>query len=84
MANSFQFESAWVLDLGGGSAQVSWMRERQFVEGKAYPLGAVRLTEKYLVSDPPTNKEVKRLDGAIVGAEDQEAGSNPRDQGRSG
>ena len=65
VANSFEFADAWVVDLGGGSAQVSRMHARRFQEGQAYPLGAVRLTEKYLISDPPKGKEVRQLEGAI-------------------
>jgi exopolyphosphatase/guanosine-5'-triphosphate,3'-diphosphate pyrophosphatase len=61
VANSSRFEDAWVMDLGGGTVQVSKMRARQFVEGQDYPLGAVRLTEKFLTSDPAKKKEVKRL-----------------------
>jgi exopolyphosphatase/guanosine-5'-triphosphate,3'-diphosphate pyrophosphatase len=66
VANSFQFEDAWIVDLGGGSAQISQMRARQFVEGKAYPLGAVRLTEKYLRSDPARGKETRHLEDALA------------------
>jgi len=66
VANSLQFEDAWVVDLGGGSAQISQMQGRQFVEGEAFPLGAVRLTEKYLLSDPPKSKEVEQLEEAIA------------------
>ena len=61
VANSFCLEDAWVMDLGGGTAQLSRMRDRQFVEGRDFPLGAVRLTEDYLTSDPPKKKDVKRL-----------------------
>lgn len=65
VANSFEFADAWVLDLGGGSAQVSRMVARQFADGDAYPLGAVRLTESCLSKDPPTGKNVRRLERAV-------------------
>ncbi len=61
VANGFAFEDAWVVDLGGGSAQISRMKHRGFHGGSAYPLGAVRLTESYLHTDPPSKDEVKRL-----------------------
>jgi exopolyphosphatase / guanosine-5'-triphosphate,3'-diphosphate pyrophosphatase len=48
VANSFQIQSAWVMDLGGGSAQISRLEERLFVGGEAYGLGYVRLTEQFL------------------------------------
>lgn len=71
VANSFPFDEAWVMDLGGGSAQISLMRDRRFVRGDAHPLGAVRLTEGFLDSDPPTPGEVDALRGA---AEEELAG----------
>ena len=62
VANGFELSDACVIDLGGGSAQVSFMRDRDFGSGRAYPLGAVRLTERYLHSDPPKEKEVEALE----------------------
>ena len=61
VANSFDLADAWVVDLGGGSAQVSLMEGRKFASGKAYPLGAVRLTELFIESDPPARKEIKKV-----------------------
>lgn len=66
VANGFLFEDAWVMDLGGGSAQVSLMQQREFVRGDAYPLGGVRLTERFLRSDPPKLKELKALEDEIA------------------
>ncbi|GEM82964.1 Ppx/GppA phosphatase family protein [Meiothermus hypogaeus] len=62
VANSFTFEDAWVMDLGGGSAQLSRMKCRQYQEGRAYPLGAVRLTELFLKSNPPKKGEIEDLE----------------------
>ncbi len=47
VANSSEVDDAWVMDLGGGSAQLSRMENRRFVHGDAYPLGAVRTTERF-------------------------------------
>ncbi len=71
VANGFAIEDAWVMDVGGGSAQLSLMRGRRYVEGTAHPLGAVRLTEAFLRSDPPRAHEVEALDRAV----EQELGS---------
>jgi len=62
VANSSTFEEAWVMDLGGGSAQLSRMNARLYDHGLAYPLGAVRLTEMFLGSDPPKKGEVEDLE----------------------
>lgn len=66
VANSFSFDDGWVMDLGGGSAQISLMRDRRFVEGEAYPLGAVRLTEAFLDSDPAAADEIEALEEAVA------------------
>lgn len=66
VANGFDFDDAWVIDLGGGSAQVARMEGRRLADGDAYPLGAVRLTEAYLAGDPPTPAEVRALEAAVA------------------
>lgn len=66
VANSFNLERGWVFDLGGGSAQLSLMEERRFQEGDAYPLGAVRLTEAHLSSDPPSVSQIKALEATVA------------------
>ena len=64
VANSLTLENAWVVDLGGGSAQVSSMRARLFEGGAAYPLGALRLTEAFLEGGKrkPKKKAVRELE----------------------
>lgn len=61
VANGLPLRDALVVDQGGGSAQVSLMRERRFLWGKALPLGALRLTEGFLTQDPPAKAEVRAL-----------------------
>lgn len=68
VANGFDLDDAWVMDLGGGSAQLSRMKGRRFVDGGAHPLGAVRLTEAFLSEDPPTAKALGRVEKAIAAA----------------
>ncbi len=65
VANGFALDDAWVVDLGGGSVQVSRMRQRRFKSGHAYPLGGVRLTEAFLAADPPRRSEIKALEAAV-------------------
>lgn len=54
-------ESGIVLDIGGGSAQISRVREGRWFDGVSLPLGALRLTELFRMSDTPTAEEVKAL-----------------------
>lgn len=65
-ANGFELHDAWVMDLGGGSAQISRMRERSYAAGRAYPLGAVRLTETCFDSDPPKPRQVAAVEAVAA------------------
>jgi exopolyphosphatase / guanosine-5'-triphosphate,3'-diphosphate pyrophosphatase len=62
VANGFDFSRAWVMDLGGGSAQLSRLEARRWVSGQAFPLGGVRLTEMFFKSDPPDVGEIEALE----------------------
>jgi exopolyphosphatase / guanosine-5'-triphosphate,3'-diphosphate pyrophosphatase len=53
--------SGLLFDLGGGSMQVSHFTRRRLARATSLPLGALRLSEKFLTSDPPRSKEVRRL-----------------------
>jgi exopolyphosphatase/guanosine-5'-triphosphate,3'-diphosphate pyrophosphatase len=50
-----------LFDLGGGSLQVSAFKERTLGEATSLPLGALRLSETFLVSDPPKSRELRGL-----------------------
>lgn len=65
VANAFAEPDAVVLDLGGGSLQLSDMRARRSVAGASWPLGAVRATEAWLPSDPPKKKPLRALRAAV-------------------
>ncbi len=51
-----------VLDIGGGSAELILSDKGRFEEAISKPLGAVRLTEMFLKSDPPDARELARLE----------------------
>jgi len=56
------------IDIGGGSAEISLMRDGLPEQLLSVKLGAVGLTEKFLANDPPKNKEVKALKQEIQAA----------------
>ena len=58
----------FVLDLGGGSVEFIAARRGHVVEAKSLPLGALRLTERYLHSDPPTTTERRALEREVDAA----------------
>ncbi|MGZ4167317.1 MAG: Ppx/GppA phosphatase family protein [Solirubrobacteraceae bacterium] len=51
-----------VLDIGGGSMQLTHVADRLAQESASFPLGAVRVTEQFLPGDGPAKKkEISRL-----------------------
>jgi exopolyphosphatase/guanosine-5'-triphosphate,3'-diphosphate pyrophosphatase len=50
-----------IVDIGGGSAQLILSESGRLVDSFSKQLGAVRLTEVYLKSDPPDPREIARL-----------------------
>ncbi len=50
-----------LFDVGGGSMQVSLFRNRRLGRAYSFPLGALRLSDAFLRSDPPRQQEVDRL-----------------------
>ncbi|NLG85773.1 MAG: Ppx/GppA family phosphatase [Firmicutes bacterium] len=50
-------QPAVIIDVGGGSTEIIWGRQYQVLSAVSLKLGAVRLAEKYLLSDPPTAAE---------------------------
>ena len=54
-----------VVDVGGGSTELITANDGGVVNAVSVPIGAVRLTERYLESDPPALGEALRLDDKI-------------------
>jgi exopolyphosphatase/guanosine-5'-triphosphate,3'-diphosphate pyrophosphatase len=50
-----------LFDLGGGSLQISQFARRGLATQVSLPLGALRVSEKFLESDPPTGGQLRRL-----------------------
>ncbi len=49
------------IDIGGGSTELSFMKNDEPKKLFSMKLGSVGLSEKHLFSDPPTKKEIKKL-----------------------
>lgn len=50
-----------LFDLGGGSLQVARFRGRRLLGAVSVPLGALRVSDAFLRSDPPSSRETRRL-----------------------
>ena len=53
--------SGLLFDVGGGSMQVTRFDRRRRGRDVSLPLGALRLSEQFLESDPPTRPQLRRL-----------------------
>ena len=56
-----------VVDVGGGSTEFIVTDGTKVVSAVSVPIGAVRMTERHLRSDPPTAAELAALDAEIDG-----------------
>jgi exopolyphosphatase / guanosine-5'-triphosphate,3'-diphosphate pyrophosphatase len=50
-----------LIDIGGGSCEISLSAQRRIVQTVSLPLGAVRLTQEFLKTDPPSKDEIARM-----------------------
>ena len=53
--------SGLLFDVGGGSMEITSFERRHRGRDVSLPLGALRLSRKFLESDPPTRPQVRRL-----------------------
>ncbi len=61
------------IDIGGGSTEISISRDGVPTSLFSVKLGAVALTERYIISDPPKSKELSSLRGEVKAAFDRPA-----------
>jgi exopolyphosphatase/guanosine-5'-triphosphate,3'-diphosphate pyrophosphatase len=55
-----------MMDLGGGSCELTVTQGGHIRDAVSLPLGAVRLTNEFLAHDPPRKGELKRLRGFVT------------------
>lgn len=58
---SVPLRNGTVADLGGGSLQLTHVREEEISSAASLPLGAVRTTTRFFKNDPPTEREIQAL-----------------------
>src|SRR3954466_9094886 len=67
--NSTTLTEGAVLDLGGGSLQLTRVKGREVRKMGSWPLGAVRMTERFLEGGGPASKKQLKTLRAHVGSE---------------
>ena len=60
--NEVPMTEGFVLDIGGGSVQVSQVREGRFHRGQAMTLGTLALTERFVDHDPIKPAELEQIE----------------------
>lgn len=62
---SLPVEHGVVTDIGGGSVELTRFRDRRLEQSFSFPVGALKMSDRYLVSDPPAAGELEALAGAV-------------------
>ena len=57
-----------VLDIGGGSTEIATGSGRKMADRFSFDIGSVRFTERYLKTDPPSQRELQQCRHAIAAA----------------
>lgn len=65
--NEVPMNHGYVIDIGGGSAQISEVRDRRFARGVSLPLGALALAEQFRSGEEFTAKEHQAVQAQIDG-----------------
>jgi len=58
-----KLSDATVIDIGGGSTEVTSGSEGRVISFQSLDVGSVRMTERFLVHDPPTHTEIESMTG---------------------
>jgi len=61
VVNSTTLADGFAIDMGGGSIQLSRIEERRLREAESLPLGAVRVSERFLPGEDAPGKAMKEL-----------------------
>ncbi len=54
-----------VVDIGGGSTELTRGDRRRFLDYVSLPIGTVKLTERFISHDPPCPEEIERLSAFV-------------------
>ncbi|WP_379966796.1 exopolyphosphatase [Ectobacillus sp. sgz5001026] len=69
--NSTSFEEGITIDIGGGSTEITYFRNRQLIEYFSFPFGALSLKQQFVSGDIPTWDEQEKMSSFILGKMEQ-------------
>jgi exopolyphosphatase/guanosine-5'-triphosphate,3'-diphosphate pyrophosphatase len=64
--NALDLRDAFLVDIGGGSTEVTAIRGRAFLRSFSAPAGVIRFSERYVRSDPISKSDFKELEAAAA------------------
>lgn len=59
-------DSLLVIDIGGGSTEWIFYRDKHLVDMGSIPVGVIKLTESFIKTDPVSEADIKKLNRKIV------------------
>ena len=59
--NSTSFSEGITVDIGGGSTEVTYFRNREILEYHSFPFGALSLKHQFIQGDIPTTDELEEI-----------------------
>lgn len=65
--NGLPIDNGVLIDIGGGSLELARFRKRDVQRSWTLPLGALRLADRFLDSDPPKTSEITALQEHVAG-----------------
>ncbi|MCA0969778.1 exopolyphosphatase [Halobacillus litoralis] len=61
VANSTQVQEGVTVDIGGGSTEVTYFKDRKLIKSHSFPFGALTLKQDFFKKDLPTEEEFYKL-----------------------
>jgi len=59
--NTIQIDDCVIIDIGGGSTELVWVRDRELKEAVSLPYGAVTLTERFIGKDKYSVEKAEKI-----------------------
>ncbi|NJM93340.1 MAG: Ppx/GppA family phosphatase, partial [Cytophagales bacterium] len=66
IVNSLPLYDGVSIDIGGGSTEITEVREREFVRGVSMQVGVVRYKDRYVTTDPISKREFAALERGVA------------------
>jgi exopolyphosphatase / guanosine-5'-triphosphate,3'-diphosphate pyrophosphatase len=66
VVNSTPITEGITIDIGGGSTELTYYKDRQLIEYYSFPFGALSLKQKFIAGNIPTREELSRLSSYIA------------------